>query len=177
MKVIITSKNLNASEHLKDTIESKFQKLGKFFSSDINSNVMLSLEKGRHRVEATINAKGTIFRAEETTTDVYSGVDRVVDKLSAQMSKFKTKLQKKHKDNKAILFADVPDFPLDGAEEESALVRRKKFDLLPMAVDEAVLQMELLEHSFFVFLNMETDNVSVVYKRKDGNYGLLETEY
>jgi putative sigma-54 modulation protein len=176
MKVIITSKNLNASEHLKDTIESKFQKLGKFFSNDINSNVMLSLEKGRHRVEATINAKGTIFRAEETAPDVYSGVDSVVDKLSAQMSKFKTKLQKKHKDNKTILFADVPDLPEDGAEE-SALVRRKKFDLLPMAVDEAILQMELLEHNFFVFLNMETDNVSVVYKRRDNNYGLLETEY
>ena len=176
MKVIITSRNLNASDHLRNTIESKFQKLGKFFSNDINSNVMLSLEKGRHKIEATINAKGTIFRAEETTNDVYSGVDRVVDKLSAQMSKFKTRLQRKHKDNKAILFADVPDVPEDDAEE-MALVRRKKYDLLPMAVDEALLQMELLEHNFFVFLNMEPDTVSVVYKRKDNNYGLLETEY
>jgi putative sigma-54 modulation protein len=176
MKVIITSKNMNASDHLKDTIESKFQKLGKYFSSDINANVTLSLEKGRQKIEATINAKGTIFRAEDTANDVYSGVDRVVDKLSAQMSKFKTKLQKKHKDNRTIIFADVPDYP-DEDDADMTLVRRKKFDLLPMSVDEAILQMELLEHSFFVFLNMETDNVSVVYKRKDGNYGLLETEY
>jgi putative sigma-54 modulation protein len=176
MRVIITSKNLNASDHLKEIIESKFQKLGKYFSSDINANVTLSLEKGRQKVEATINAKGTIFRAENTTNDVYSGVDRVVDKLSAQMSKFKTKLQKKHKDNKTILFADVPDYPDDDADEP-AIVRRKKFDLLPMSVDEALMQMELLEHNFFVFLNVETDTVSVIYKRNDGNYGLLETEY
>jgi putative sigma-54 modulation protein len=176
MRGIITSKNLNASDHLKEIIESKFQKLGKYFSSDINVNVTLSLEKGRQKVEATINAKGTIFRAEDTTNDVYSGVDRVVDKLSAQMSKFKTKLQKKHKDNKTILFADVPDYP-DDETDEPAIVRRKKFDLLPMSVDEALMQMELLEHNFFVFLNMETDTVSVIYKRNDGNYGLLETEY
>jgi putative sigma-54 modulation protein len=176
MKVIITSKSLNASDHLKDTIESKFRKLGKFFSDEINANIMLSLEKGRQKIEATINAKGTIFRAEETTNDIYNGVDRVVDKLAAQMSKFKTKLQRKHKDNKAIQFADVPD-PIEEEQEELALVRRKKFDLLPMSADEAILQMELLEHNFFVFLNMETDGVGVVYKRRDGNYGLLETEY
>jgi putative sigma-54 modulation protein len=176
MKVIITSKSLNASDHLKDTIESKFRKLGKFFSDEINANIMLSLEKGRQKIEATINAKGTIFRAEETTNDIYNGVDRVVDKLAAQMSKFKTKLQRKHKDNKAIQFSDVPD-PIEEDQDELALVRRKKFDLLPMSADEAILQMELLEHNFFVFLNMETDSVGVVYKRKDGNYGLLETEY
>jgi putative sigma-54 modulation protein len=175
MRVIITSKNLSASSHLKEIIESKFQKLGKYFSDDINANITLSLEKGRQKIEATINAKGTIFRAEDTTNDVYGSVDRVVDKLSAQMSKFKTKLQRKHTDSKAILFADVPDYTEDDGEE-LALVRRKKFDLLPMSVDEAVLQMELLEHTFFVFLNMESDSVSVVYKRKDGNYGLLETE-
>jgi putative sigma-54 modulation protein len=175
MRVIITSKNLNASDHLKEIIESKFQKLGKYFSNDINANVTLSLERGRQKIEATINARGTIFRAEDTTNDIYSGVDRVVDKLSAQMSKFKTKLQKKHKDNKSILFADVPDYHEDAADEP-AIVRRKKFDLLPMSVDEALMQMELLEHNFFVFLNVETDTVSVVYKRKDGNYGLLETE-
>jgi putative sigma-54 modulation protein len=177
MKVIITSKNLNASDHLKGIIESKFQKLGKYFSNEINANVTLSLEKGRQKIEATINAKGTIFRAEDTTNDIYSGVDRVVDKLSAQMSKFKTKLQKKHKDNKAIILADIPDYSESDDEEEPAVVRRKKFDLLPMSVDEALMQMELLEHNFFVFLNLETDTVSVVYKRKDGNYGLLETEY
>lgn len=175
MKVILTSKNLNASDHLRDTIESKFLKLGKYFSSDIIANVTLSMEKGRQKIEATINAKGTIFRAEDTTNDIYSGIDRVVDKLSGQMSKYKTKLIKKHKDNRAIIFDDVPD-QLGDPEEELSIVKRKKFDLQPMSPEEAILQMELLQHSFFVFLNMETEGIGVVYKRNDGNYGLLETE-
>ena len=176
MKVIITSKNMNASDHLKQTIESKLDRLGKYFSSDIVANVTLSAEKGRQKVEATINAKGTIFRAEETTNDAYNGVDRVVEKLSSQMSRFKTKLQRKHKDNNELKFAELPE--IAGEElEELRVVRKKKFDLMPMSVDEAIMQMELLEHTFFVFLNMESDAVNVVYKRKDNDYGLLETRY
>lgn len=176
MKVIITSKNMNASDHLKETIESKLDRLGKYFSNDIVANVTLTMEKGRQKIEATINAKGTIFRAEETTNDVYNGIDRVVEKLSSQMSRFKTKLQRKHKDHKELLFADIPEV-LDEEVEEMTVVRRKNFELMPMSVDEAIMQMELLEHSFFVFLNMETDAVNVVYKRKENDYGLLETRY
>ncbi len=176
MKVIISSKNMNASDHLKQTIESKLDRLGKYFSNEIVANVTLTMEKGRQKIEATINAKGTIFRAEETTNDIYNGVDRVVEKLSSQMSRFKTKLQRKHKDHKDLQFADLPE--VAGEElEEMGVVRRKTFDLMPMSVDEAIMQMELLEHTFFVFLNMETDTVNVVYKRKDNDYGLLETRY
>lgn len=176
MKVIITSKNMNSSDHLKQTIESKLDRLGKYFSSDIVANVTLTMEKGRQKIEATINAKGTIFRAEETTNDIYTGVDRVVEKLSSQMSRFKTKLQRKHKDHKEFQFADLPE--IVGEElEEMRVVRRKQFDLMPMTVDEAIMQMELLEHTFFVFLNVESDTVNVVYKRKDNDYGLLETRY
>jgi putative sigma-54 modulation protein len=176
MKVIISSKNMNASDHLKQTIESKLDRLGKYFSNEIVANVTLSMEKGRQKIEATINAKGTIFRAEETTNDIYNGVDRVAEKLSSQMSRFKTKLQKKHKEHKDLQFADLPE--VAGEElEEMKVVRRKTFDLMPMSVDEAIMQMELLEHTFFVFLNMETDTVNVVYKRKDNDYGLLETRY
>jgi putative sigma-54 modulation protein len=175
MNVIITSKNFNASDHLRDTIESKLGKLSKYFSDDIVANVTLSTEKGRQKIEATINAGGTIFRAEDTTTDIYSGVDKVLDKLSGQMSRFKSKLIRKHKDNKSIVFDDVPDF-MEDDEEDLQVVKRKKFELLPMTTDEAILQMELLQHNFFVFLDMETDGVGVVYKRTGGNYGLLETE-
>jgi putative sigma-54 modulation protein len=175
MKVIITSKNFNVSDHLRNTIELKFSKLSKYFSDDIAATITLSLEKGRQKIEATINAKGTIFRAEDTTNDIYSGVDKVVDKLSGQMSKYKNKLVKRHKDNKAILFDDVPDFH-DESEHEMLIVKRKKFDLLPMSPEEAILQMELLQHTFFVFLNIETDGIGVVYKRNDDNYGLLETK-
>ena len=176
MKVIITSKNMTASDHLKQTIESKLDRLGKYFSNDIVANVTLTAEKGRQKIEATINARGTIFRAEETTNDVYSGIDRIVEKLSSQMSRFKTKLQKKHKDNKDLHLLDLPE--VAGEElEEMQVVRKKKFDLMPMSVDEAIMQMELLEHSFFIFLNMESNAVNVVYKRKDNDYGLLETRY
>lgn len=176
MKVIITSKNFNASDHLKQTIEKKFDRLGKYFSSDIVANVMLSVERGRQKVEATINVKGTIFRAEETSADAYNGVDRVVEKLSSQMSRFKTKLQRKHKDHKEFLFGEVPDIATE-EKDEMRVVKTKKFDLMPMSVDEAIMQMELLEHNFFIFLNMETDSANVVYKRKDNTYGLLETNY
>jgi len=176
MRVIITSKNMNPSDHLKQTIESKLGRLSKYFSDEIVANVTLSMEKGRQKIEATINAKGTIFRAEETTNDAYSGVDRIVEKLSSQMSRFKTKLQRKHKDNKALIFEELP-VSANEELEEMKVVKRKTFDLIPMTVDEAIMQMELLGHTFFVFLNMETDTVGVVYKRKNNDYGLLEPRY
>lgn len=176
MKVIITSKNFNSSDHLKQIIETKFDRLGKYFSNEIVANVTLTMEKGRQKIEATINANGTIFRAEETTNDAYNGVDRVVEKLASQMSRFKTKLQRKHKEHKDMFFSEIPDATNEETEEIN-VVRTKKFDLIPMSVEEAIMQMELLEHNFYVFLNMESDGVNVVYKRKDNNYGLLETQY
>jgi len=175
MKVIITSKNFSASDHLKETIEKKFDKLNKYFSSDIVANVMISMERGKQKIEATINAKGMIFRAEENSADIYDSVDRILEKLSTQMSRFKTKLQKKHKDNKDLLFADIPE--IDEEPEEIKVVKTKKFDLVPMTTEEAIIQMELVQHTFFVFLNMETDSINVVYKRKNNDYGLLETSY
>lgn len=175
MKIVINSRNYNASEKLKETIEKKFAKLDKYFSNEITANIMTMKEKGKYKVEATINTKGTIFRAEVLTNDPYDGVDRVVEKLSRQMSKFKTKLQRKYKDHKDFAFTELPE--IEEEQEEIQVVKRKKFDLVPMTVDEAVVQMELLEHNFFVFLNMETDSVGVVYKRNDKDYGLLETAY
>lgn len=175
MKIVITSKNYNASDKLKETINKKFAKLDKYFSNEITANVMTLKERGKYKVEATINTKGTIFRAEVLSPDPYEGVDRVVDKLSSQMSKFKTKLQRKHKDHLDLKFADLPE--VEDEKEELQIVKKKRFELTPMTVDEAIVQMELLEHTFFVFLNLETDSVNVVYKRDDGDYGLLETTY
>lgn len=173
MKVTITSRNFNASENLKDTIEKKIQRLSKYFSDDIVVNVMLSSEKGRDKVEATINAKGTIFRAEESSSAVYDAIDGVVEKLSSQMSRYKTKLQRKHKEHKEFVFAEIPDYE----EEEIKVVKTKKLELSPMSVEEAVIQMELLEHNFFLFIDADTDAVSVVYKRKNDDYGVIETKY
>lgn len=176
MKIIITSKNLSSSDYLKDTIEKKLEKLSKYFSNDIVANVMVSAEGDKQKIEATINAGGTIFRAEESADVAYDAIDGVVDKLSSQMSRFKTKLQRKHKDNKGFMFAEIPDS--DGEQEEEITVaKKKKMEIFPMNVEEAVMQMELLGHAFFVFMNMDTESVNVVYKRKKGNYGLIETVY
>lgn len=175
MKILTTSKNHNASDRLKETIEKKFGKLDKYFSNEITANVMTLKEREQYKVEATINTKGTIFRAEVLAEDPYEGVDKVVEKLSRQMSKFKTKLQRKHKDHKELSFAELPE--IEDEQNEIKVVRNKKFQLSPMTADEAVIQMELLEHNFFVFLNIETDSVNVVYRRNDRNYGLLETTY
>ncbi|MGI6721626.1 MAG: ribosome hibernation-promoting factor, HPF/YfiA family [Anaerovoracaceae bacterium] len=174
MKVIITTKNVNASDYLKDTIEKKLGKLSKYFSDDIGVNVMLSEERNLKKIEATIKVRNLIFRAEDKADEFYDGIDNIVDKLSSQMSRFKSKLQKKHKGQKEFLFNEWPE---PEKNEELNIIKTKKFELEPMTVDEAVMQMEMLEHNFFVFLNMETDSVNVVYRRKDDDYGLLETTY
>lgn len=175
MKVNITGKNFNTYKHLQETLEKKFDKLGKYFSDDITVNAVLSQERGKDKIEATINAKGAVFRGEEVNDDIYEAIDKVVDKLARQMSKFKGKLQKRYNDNKALKFEFLPE-----ASEEVQVVKvakTKKFELEPMSADEAILQMEMLQHQFFVFLDMDTDSVNVVYRRKKGDYGVLETTY
>lgn len=176
MKIIITSKNLSSSDYLKDTIEKKLEKLSKYFSNDIVANVMVSAEKDKQKIEATINAGGTIFRAEESASVAYDAVDGIVDKLSSQMSRFKTKLQRKHKDNKGFMFEEIPDYENE-QEDEITVAKRKRVDLAPMSVEEAIMQMELLGHSFFVFMNTDSGLVNVVYGRRNGDYGLIETVY
>ena len=175
MKVIITGKNYNTYKHLEDTMQKKFDKLGKYFSDDNVVNVVLSQERGKDKIEVTINAKGTVFRAEEVVSDIYEGIDKVVDKLASQMAKFKGKLKKRYNDNKSVRFEVLPD--IDEEVEEVDVVKTKKFELKPMNVEEAILQMEMLQHQFFVYLDMETDSVNVVYKRKNNGYGVLETSY
>ena len=172
MKITITCKNLSSSDFLKENIEKKLSKLSKYFSDDITANVMVSVEKDKQKIEATINAAGTIFRAEQTAEVAYDAIEGIVDKLSSQMSRFKTKLQKKHKDNKGFMFAEIPDYE---EAEEMTVVKNKKVELVPMGVEEAIMQMELLGHNFFVFLNMDTNSVDVVYARNNGAYGHIET--
>ena len=175
MKLIITSKNFTPSETFKNKLEKKMEKLDKYFSKETVVNVMLTGEKNnRQKMEATINAGGLIFRAEDTNTDIYYCLDNVIDKLSSQMSRFKNKLIKKHKDQKEIFLADVPETA--DVIEETKVVKTKRFALNPMTTDEAILQMELLGHNFFVFKDAETNAVCVVYKRAEGDYGVLVTE-
>lgn len=175
MFIEITGKNFNPSDKLEATIEKKFGKLDKYFSGEAKAAIMCSeVRKGLCKLEATIYAAGMIFRAEESSDDIYYCLDKVIDKLSTQMSRFKTKLVKHHKDQKDIIFAEIPDAAAETAEQ--GIVRTKRFRLNPMTSEEAILQMELLEHSFFIYKDGESGGVNVVYKRADGSYGLLETE-
>lgn len=172
MKVIISGRNINISESLKETVQSKLEKLDKFFHKELEAQVTLSVEKNRHIIEVTIPVNGSILRAEESTDDMYSSIDRVVDKLIRQLRKQKNKLENRINKYETIRFENIRDE--EEEEEEAKIVRTKRFAIKPMSSEEAVLQMELLGHSFYVFVDAETDDVNVVYKRKDGNYGLIE---
>ena len=174
MKIIVTGKNIAISDKIQDAIDKKFEKLGKYFADDIQANVLIHPEKAKVKVEATIVTKGTIFRAEDVAQDVFDCIDTVADKLLTQMSKYKGKLMKRHKGKESIKFEMIPEVP---AAEETRVVKTKKFQLMPMTVDDAILQMEMLQHNFFVFLDTETDSVNVVYKKNNNNYDLLETEH
>ena len=175
MKIIVTGKNISVTDKLQDAIDKKFEKLGKYFADDIKANVVMHPEKSKVKLEATITTKGAIFRAEDVSQDIFDCIDVVAEKLQTQMSKYKGKMLRKHQSNESVRFELIPEIEDD--HEEGKVVRTKKFELSPMSVDEAVMQMELLGHNFFVFLNPETDSVSVAYKRQDGNYGVLDTTY
>lgn len=175
MRVEVKGKNYNVSDNLVAIVEKKFAKLDKYFPEEIEATYFTMREKDHYKTEATIHAKKHFFRAEVITQDPFDAVDRLVEKLSTQMSKFKTKLQKKYKDHKEFTFSELPQH---GDEtHEINVAKKKNLELTVMSVDEAAVAMEQLSHSFYVFLNEETDRVSVVYKRHDGDYGILETVY
>ncbi|MBQ3508594.1 MAG: ribosome-associated translation inhibitor RaiA [Peptococcaceae bacterium] len=167
MRITVKAKNTQVTEPLTDYIEKRFAKLDKYFAdADLAATVTLVVEKGLHRVEATIPMNRYILRAEDSTNDMYASIDGVVDKLERQVRKYKTKINRK---GKAQIINELP-----AMEEEAEIIKTKSFVLKPMDEEEAIMQMELLEHDFFVFLHAETNAVNVVYKRKDGQYGLIQ---
>ena len=150
MKIIVTGKNITISEKIQDAIDKRFEKLGKFFADDIQANIVIHPERDKVKMEATIVTKGTIFRAEDVSQDVFDSIDIVADKLSSQMTKYKGKLQKRNKSGESVRFEMIPEAE---QAEEAKVVKTKKFELTPMTVDEAIMQMELLQHSFYIFLD------------------------
>lgn len=173
MKTIVSGRNMNVTDALRDTIQSKLGKLDRFFHRELEAQVTLSIEKNRHIIEVTIPFNGSILRAEEATEDMYRSIDGVVDKLTRQLEKQKNKLENRINRYETIRFENIRVDEEDDTEE-ARIVRTKRFLIKPMDSEEAVLQMELLGHNFFVFVDAETDDVNVVYKRKDGDYGLIE---
>jgi putative sigma-54 modulation protein len=178
MKFIVSGKNIEVTEALRDRAIKKLSRLERFFSPETEAHVTLSVEKIRQIVEVTIPYKGMIFRAEVANEDMYASIDKAIDILERQIRKNKTRLEKKLRDG-AFVAGTVPANTEAAVEEESEfkIVRSKKFAIKPMDVEEAILQMNLLGHEFFVFSNADTNLVNVVYRRKDGNYGLIEPEY
>ncbi|MGE4283492.1 MAG: ribosome-associated translation inhibitor RaiA [Clostridia bacterium] len=180
MRFIITGRKIDVTNGLRDRIHKKLGKLEKFFEEDTEVHVTLEVEKDRQMIEVTIPFKGIFFRAEETTPDMYGSIDRVVDRLERQIRKNKTRLEKRFKEGAFIIEAVNDGFApafKDIVEEEFNVVKTKRFAIKPMDTEEAILQMNLLGHQFFVFSNADTEEVNVVYKRKDGNYGLIEPEF
>jgi len=176
MKVSISGKNIDVSDYLRNVVEKKAHKLERYFRPDTEMQVTLSIEKSRHIAEVTIHYDGLVLRAEEATGDMYSSIDASLKKLERQMRKHRTKLEKRlHAE--AFEQDTVYDYFQDDTEEdEPHVVRNKKFVARPMDIEDAVMQMELLGHNFFVYRNARNNEVNVLYKRSDGNYGLIEPQ-
>lgn len=173
MKVLVRGRNIEVTGALNDYVEKRLSKLDKYIDNLGDAQVALSVERDSHRIEVTIPINGMILRGEEATQDMYASIDKVVEKLLKQIEKYKGRLIRRV----GKIAADGKQTAVVEEENGPRVVRTKRFAIKPMAVDEAVLQMNLLGHSFFVFSNSETDQVNVVYKRKDGNFGLIEPRY
>ncbi len=175
MRYTITGKNIEVTDGLRSAIYEKIGKLERYFSKDTDVTVTLSVEKGRQKIEVTIPVKGSIIRSEQTSTDMYVSIDLVEEVIERQLKKYKNKIIDKKQSNSAFSDAYIQEEAED--PEEVRIIRTKRFAMKPMDPEEACIQMELLGHAFYVFRSSETDEVNVVYKRKDGAYGLIEPEY
>lgn len=175
MKVTVVAKNIELTPAIKEMVERKISKLDKYFESDVEAKATLKVQKNRHNIEVLIPFNGILLRAEESTDDMYKSIDRVEEKLTRQIRKQRTKLDRRK--HGSLRFAEIATDSYDEEENDGKVVKTKEFNVKPMVVDEAVLQMELIGHNFFLFQNAETNKINVVYKRKDGDYGLLEPDY
>ncbi len=175
MKFIIIGKNIDVTEGLKSAVEDKIGKLEKYFAPDTEVHVTLSVEKERQKIEVTIPVKGTVIRSEQISNDMYVSIDLVEEIIERQLKKYKNKLIEKQQNRDYFKQEFIEKDYVD--DEEIQIVRSKKFDIKPMYAEDACIQMELTGHGFFVFVNAETNQVNVVYKRKGNTYGLIEPEY
>ncbi|MCR5094016.1 MAG: ribosome-associated translation inhibitor RaiA [Lachnospiraceae bacterium] len=174
MQFIITGRNINITNGLREAVESKIGKLEKYFAPDTVVNVTLSVDKDRHKIEVTIPVKGSIIRSEQVSNDMYVSIDLAQEIIERQLKKYKSKLIDKHQAASSFKKEYVENDYFD--EEEIRIERTKKFDIKPMYPEDAAVQMELLGHSFYIFVNADTNQTNVIYKRKGGTYGLIEPE-
>jgi putative sigma-54 modulation protein len=173
MRLSVKGRNLEITESLRRYAEEKVQRLTKYLEQIVTATVVLAVEKHRQIAEVTLRVRDLTIRAEESTDDLYSAIDLVTDKLERQILRYKRRIVD-HAGPRAG--APAGEGAAAGSEEEPRVVKTKRFAVKPSEVDEAVLQMNLLGHSFYVFRNARTDEVNVLYRRKDGHYGLIEPE-
>lgn len=186
MKFHVRGSNIEVTDALRDYVEKKLSRLKRYFHStdQTDAHISLTVLKDGHKVEVTIGFPNYMVRAEEQTEDMYASIDLVLQKLERQIRKYKTKVNRKSRQAENHLRSQLEEAVNATAastavleeEDEIEIVRTKRFNLKPMDVEEAILQMEMLGHNFFVFSQADTQEVSVVYRRKDGKYGVISPE-
>ena len=174
MNFIFSGKNIDVTDGLKNAVQDKLGKLERYFTPSTEIIVTLSVEKERQKIEVTIPVKGNIIRSEQVSNDMYVSIDLVEEVIERQLRRYKNKLVDKHQEGGSFQKAFLED---EYEEEEVKILRTKKYEVKPMYPEDACVQMELLGHNFYVFVNAETDQVNVVYKRKGNTYGIIEPEY
>ena len=176
MNYIMSGKNILLTDALKDYAKEKIGKVERYFEPSTKLYITFSVQKGRQIVEVTSRYKGIVFRVEEENHDMYAAIDRASDVLERQIRKNRTRLAKKLYENPLKYEKVFSDIDENEEEEEYNLIKNKKFSMKPMDVDEAILQLNLVGHTFFVFVNSSSNEVNVVYRRKSGGYGILKPE-
>ncbi len=178
MNVIVTGRHVEVTDALRTYAEDKIRKFDKFDANITEANFIFSLEKYRHKVEALLKINGHVIPAESVTEEMYSSIDEVLDKLGRRVKKYKEKMDSHRKGDDRSIKAGAEyteDLP---AEEQTGplIIKSKRFNPKPMTSEEAAMQMDLLENEFFAFVNAANNDINVVYKRKDGNVGLIEPD-
>ncbi len=177
MKFQFSEKKVKLPGNVHGYAEKKVMKLARFFDEDAEALIVFSVEKNRNIAELTVHGAGTWFRAKESTSDMFASIDSAVATIEGQIRKNKTRLARRLKQDAFVRSADETSFAPEEAEEDLSIVRVKQYPMRPMRREEAVLQMNLLEHNFFAFRDADNgDAFAVVYKRHDGGYGLIEDE-
>lgn len=177
MNITVNTKNTTLTDAIREYTEKRISKISKYFDEKLDVHVNLDVEKNMQIVEIFVNVKGMFLKGIEKSEDMYASIDMAIDKIDRQLSKYKEKLQsRKHQDNKdhKDLTLHVYDYNEDEAMEEATVVISKSMPAKPMDLEEAVMQMDLMNKNFFVFRNAENGDINVVYKRDDGNIGLIE---
>ena len=175
MKFIIVGKNIEVTPGLRSAVEDKIGKLERYFSPETEVHVTLSTQKDRQKIEVTIPVKGTVIRSEQVSNDMYVSIDLVEEIIERQLKKYKNKLTDSRHERADAFNPEYVDASYD--DDEIQIVRSKKVDMKPMYPEDACMEMELSGHDFFMFINAETEQVNVVYKRSGNTYGLIEPEY